>query len=850
MPPIDGHSTPRTALRWLTEAWGDPDPASLRYPQSHWPDIAHQRLVKALVAERAGLALGPKDLVALLRSVLRAESGQVREFGQNLLVPAPLSNTLSRRAMETASISVQSETAAGLVVAARRWKPRWLTTSPGDIGPEDSLYDGTLRRREEAAPPDPVLWRAELDHYRSEAQRETVRTVLSAPSGSTIVVNLPTGSGKSLCALLPSILPLPNDSGMPGVTPIVVPTVALALDLEARTSSLVDHPTAYQSDEDSARDTALRCRAGVQGPVFLSPESLVGSLAEPLRAAARQGFIRYFVVDEAHMVSTWGDDFRPAFQQIAAFRRELLDLCADRPFVTVLLSATLTPYALQALYDLFGTPGPMHQVHAVRLRPEPSYWISHAPDEISRQAWVQEAIDHLPRPLILYTTRRADAEAWFTKLRSTGYERIRLMHGATNRADRRGLLDGWNRDEVDIVVATSAFGLGVDKPDVRAIVHATCPEDIDRYYQDVGRGGRDGYESLSVMVWTDRDAKSARSLALPKFIGVERGIERWSAMFRTAEAGKTGDPRFTIQLDVSPSFRPHDIDMSNDENERWNLRTLHLMRRAGLIEIEGSPSAVEDGVAVRKAVVRIRDHEHLNSQVWSDRVDPLRDALLTQSRQAWELLKAALRGRECLSQVFEKAYTSPEHGVTVVRACGGCPACREVGEPPRCGRMLPRHSPQQTWPETAVSEPMARFLRGERVGVLFRAAPAGADNGQDLRDFVAWCARQRIVNLVMPTEWVAVWRQTLLALSIRPLFVHDDLPSGIIRDQPTAIFVFGTLRNRWPRIWTLIGQLPTPTILVLPNDLRQPDRPDRLIHDVLVRPPRMTLAQWEESYLE
>jgi hypothetical protein len=67
----------------------------------------------------------------------------------------------------------------------------------------------------------------------------------------------------------------------------------------------------------------------------------------------------------------------------------------------VLLSATLTPYSLDALYDLFGVPGPIHQVHAVRLRPEPSYWVSHAPDEISQRTRVQEALDHLPRPLIL-----------------------------------------------------------------------------------------------------------------------------------------------------------------------------------------------------------------------------------------------------------------------------------------------------------------------------------------------------------------------------------------------------------------------------------------------------------------
>jgi len=232
---------------------------------------------------------------------------------------------------------IRGDTEAGKAIAALRWKPQWLTTGSINLFPEDSLYDDAGRRADAEAPPDPVLWRAGVSKYRSEAQREAVRTVLSAPAGSTVVVNLPTGSGKSLCALLPSLLPIPGESGLPGVTPIIVPTVGLALDLEGRSTSLVQHQTAYQPEDPSRRETALRCSAGVQGPVFLSPESFVGSLAEPLRVAARSGFIRYLVIDEAHMVSTWGDDFRPAFQQIASFRRELIALSGSEPFVTLLL---------------------------------------------------------------------------------------------------------------------------------------------------------------------------------------------------------------------------------------------------------------------------------------------------------------------------------------------------------------------------------------------------------------------------------------------------------------------------------------------------------------------------------
>jgi hypothetical protein len=594
---------------------------------------------------------------------------------------------------------------------------------------------------------------------------------------------------------------------------------------------------------------ALRTRAGVQGPIFVSPESLVGSLAEPLRDAASRGLIRYFVIDEAHMVTAWGDDFRPAFQQLAGLRRDLLDRSGNHPFITVLMSATLTPYSLECLYDLFGEPGPVHQIHAVRLRPEPSYWLCHAPNEQKRQLWVQDAVDHLPRPLILYTTRRADAEAWFHTLHNSGYERIGLMHGRTPDDKRSLLLDAWNQDELDIVVATSAFGLGVDKPDIRAVVHATCPEDIDRYYQDVGRTGRDGFASLSLMIRVNRDVSYAKRLAIPKFIGVERGLERWSAMFGSAERGGDGHC-YNVPLDVSPSHRPRDIDMSNEENERWSVRTLLLMRRAGLIEIAGSHSNLSKGTFVRTVQVLIRDHEHLEARTWKERVEPLRQALLRQNKLSWALMEKALTGKACLSRVFEEAYTSPKHDINVVRACGGCPACRSEKEPPKCGRMIPRHSPDIAWPATPVGPALGKLLAGGHLALLFHKSQEAIDNPRVLADFAAWCCRQGVQNLIIPPEWHQDWREVLMSLSIRPLFLWERMPSGIARLQPTAAFLFGPLGVLWRDFWVRMPIEEGNLVLALPDDIRQPERPDRFVQDILIQPPRFTLSQWEEMYQE
>jgi ATP-dependent DNA helicase RecQ len=430
-----------------------------------------------------------------------------------------------------------------------------------------------------------------------------------------------------------------------------------------------------------------------------------------------------------------------------------------------------------------------------------------------------------------------------------GHRRVGLIHGKTARLDRARELERWNRDEIDIMVATSAFGLGVDKPDIRAVIHATCPEDVDRFYQDVGRGGRDGFASVSVLIWTDEDARKARRLAIPTFIGVERGIERWTAMFHSAHRCSDDDPIWEVGLDVSPSFRPGDIDMHNDENERWNLRTLHLMR-AGLVEILGSPVSTEEGCITKKALIRVLDHEHLDSRCWEAHVDPMRLDLLAQNRKSWELLKAALRGRECISRVFEAAYTSERHSVTVVRACGGCPKCRADGVASRCGRLIPRHTPERPWPSRALADSVARFVQGEPTAVIFTRVDEETGPNEDLAALAAWCGRGGLSNFLLPREWVDPWRPLLLSLSARPLFLQNDIPLGIIRDQPCVGFLFGSLRGEWPRLWIHRAEFPRPTLLILPEDMRDPERPERFMRDLVVRTPRMTLDQWLETYCE
>jgi ATP-dependent DNA helicase RecQ len=843
-PVVNGSNT---ALEWLESAWDDPEAALARRP-AVGPDTApHYRIVAALAQSKSGVSLGSWDLAVLLRSVVRCEAARDGFTGRRIRIPRTLVEEAGRHRLAECSVVVHDEDERYVWISARSWRPEWLVPDDTSAAPEDALYTGLPRRADVPADADASLQAHGWDAYHSKAQQAAVRCVLTAPPGSTVVINLPTGSGKSLCALLPSVMQLEGESGTIGVTPVVVPTVALALDLEARTRRLVEHRTAYRPGTPEAAGIAARSRAGIQGPVFLAPEALVGSMMTPLLHAARSGVLNTFVVDEAHMVTAWGDDFRPAFQQIAASRAALLAECR-RQFVTVLMSATLTSYSQRALYSFFGSPGPTRQVHAVRLRPEPSYWVHEAEDEQDRERLIVEALRHLPRPLILYVTRRRDATKWRSILEAAGYRRIGLMHGDTSDEARAALLEAWNQDRVDVVVATSAFGLGVDKQDVRAVVHATCPEDIDRFYQDVGRGGRDGFASLSLVVWTPGDKKLAKGLAIPTFIGIERGSQRWRAMFAKKADSELPNLHYDVPLDVSPGGNATDIDMSNDENTRWNLRTLLLMARADMIDIHGA--RVEEGTRRQLITVGIHDLEHLEDARWAKTVDPLRDQLLESNRVAWDEMQKVLEGKECFARYFQRAYEVPEFAVRVVRACGGCPECRRQLEPARCGQLVGRVSPNEPWAALPVGAQIQEWLGGRSVGLLFH--PVEEERGEALARFIAWACCQGVCNVVLSAGARASWRTLFARLRRRPLLLHQALPRGVESRQATAVLAAGLSKEQWAHVWGSVGAgvAAAPTIVALPDDAIDPFHPARLLRDTTASFPRLTLAQWQEMFDE
>ena len=339
---------------------------------------------------------------------------------------------------------------------ARPWNPG-VPEGPAARAAEADLtqvslgLDSAQRRRLDNCPADP-FWAASLGHghYLSLGQRQAARSVVLAPAGSTTIVCLPTGHGKTDVILAAALL----NPGGTGICLMVVPTVILAIDMERRVRKLLDAEGiqspggryAYTGDlpEDARRQIISNIRSGRQRILIAAPEAVTSSLLRPLEDAAEAGYITHFVLDEAHLVEQWGNEFRPAFQTIASQRQAWIRMApAGRAPRTIALSATLTAPQVETLKVLFGAPGPTELVWASQLRSEPSYYVESFPDSQARQEAVIEAVTLLPRPMALYVTKRDDAARWVSLFRDRGLHRVTEVTGGSDTAERRSVIEGW-----------------------------------------------------------------------------------------------------------------------------------------------------------------------------------------------------------------------------------------------------------------------------------------------------------------------------------------------------------------------------------------------------------------------
>lgn len=554
------------------------------------------------------------------------------------------------------------------------------------------------KRRYLIQPPmDPALLAklpgGEFSTYNGRGQQTATRVALTSPDNATLFVNLPTGCGKTL--LIHALMLMTPSHRL---TLVIVPTVGLAMEQGQRVAKILTTVGAHHGEsyvwvggQNQMERTALRERlkSGNQRILFCAPEAARTSLLPILFELAKHDQLGAVIVDEAHLVDQWGAGFRPDFQLIPPLVQSLQNI-APHGIKTILMSATFSPTTLAILKSIFSMPDqePI-EVIANFLRPEPSYYLTRAQSSQEYQQLVLTQVRRMPRPLILYTTERGDAKEWYTLLVQQGYSRVGLFHGKTSNAIREQLITQWREDQLDIMVATSAFGVGMDKGNVRSVLHATVPENIDRYYQECGRGGRDGNASMAHLIYHHEQIDIAKRINQEHLITTGVGYDRWRYMHQSRES--VSENRFRIDLRTQHGA----IEYDSHRNMAWNWRTLLLMKRSGFIQLFFSePQLHQEEIFDEEQLralyndffshveVEIIHDGHLDQSVWDESIGAQRTLEQEGRNIAFTQLKQWLDKptERPLCGLLAFFYTT--NGFAPETACGGCPWCRSQGNPP------------------------------------------------------------------------------------------------------------------------------------------------------------------------
>jgi ATP-dependent DNA helicase RecQ len=326
------------------------------------------------------------------------------------------------------------------------------------------------------------------DTFRSP-QEEIIQSVLE---GKDTFALMPTGGGKSVCFQIPALI-------KDGLCLVVSPLIALMKDqvqnLEKKNIKALAITGGISSDEIS--DLLDNCMYGGYKFLYLSPERLQSDwIIERIKELP----INLVAIDEAHCVSQWGHDFRPAYLKISALKKHLPGV----PFLA--LTASATQRVKNDIITQLGLHAPVVFQKSF-LRENIAYMVFETEDKLYR---MQQILRKNPEPSIIYARNRKSCIDVANQLNALGFAAT-YYHGGLKTAEKEKNMSLWLEEKAQVIVATNAFGMGIDKANVKTVMHIQLPDNLESYYQEAGRAGRDGNKSFAVMLVNSSDIGIARN---------------------------------------------------------------------------------------------------------------------------------------------------------------------------------------------------------------------------------------------------------------------------------------------------------------------------------------------------
>ncbi len=404
-------------------------------------------------------------------------------------------------------------------------------------------------------------------------QAEIIDSVLA---GRDTLALMPTGGGKSICFQVPTLVMANKDPGK-RLCLVITPLIALMKDQVENLQKRGIHAAAVYTGMswDKQRVALDNCLYGPYHFLYCSPERLE---SEEFRKRLAQLPIGLLAVDEAHCISQWGYDFRPSYLNIAAVR-ELL------PGVSVLaLTATATPETIEDIQDKLGFEE--HNVLRKSFHRENLVYVVRRTDNKPDQ--VAHILSRVPGSAIVYVRNRKRAQElaeWLNQLPSLqggdGGRPVNFYHAGLTTQERNERQEAWKTGKTRIIVATNAFGMGIDKADVRLVIHVDLPNTIESYYQEAGRAGRDGQTAYAVLLFNEQEDKAKTKKRIVDTYPPKEFVEQVyhkTMDFLQIGAGSGLGHRFALHMDELCHVMKLPVIQA--------YSALHILTQAGYIDFE------------------------------------------------------------------------------------------------------------------------------------------------------------------------------------------------------------------------------------------------------------------------
>ncbi len=544
-------------------------------------------------------------------------------------------------------------------------------------------------------------------------QLEVIEDVLD---GKPLISVMPTGAGKSLCYQLPATLLA--ETG--GVSLVVSPLIALMKDQVDVLRSRGIRTAALTSASSPAEQSEMLdgIRRGDFDVVYVAPERFRSPRFMSALRDIRDS-LALLAIDEAHCISEWGHDFRPAYRLLG---QAIIDL---KPPRLLAVTATATPQVRTDIANQLGMQAPTLHVRGFS-RPGLTFAVEHCGGPKDKSKIIIKKISEVRGGCALvYAATRKNAERYASELATAGV-RARAYHAGLDDQHRDGIQDEFMSGDVDVIVATNAFGMGVDKTDVRLVIHADLTRSIEAYYQEAGRGGRDGKPATCVLLFNHGDVRLQEFLIDASFPKADLLRSLWKLL---RERPGLGVPELS------------DYDLPGSPHESTLSSAVRILGRHGYI--------VDDGGALRAVQPKDLGGEYpeFDPEASERRADVERDKLQTMIEYSYH---AACR------HGFVLDYFGEERDVDAER-CETCDNCLGYGE---AKELTNTQHEQAESLLRVVSEIDGRFGRKRIAGIANGSDDDERFYGMSSRGLLSGTSQKDVLDLLRALEAAALLEQS------------------------------------------------------------------------------------------